>query len=195
MAELLKKAPSVETKESTFDDFSKLLGEIGHYMNPDIPLSDERKKFLIKVTTATNSIRKYLGDSDKVKCICVGCGSEPLVAYFIASTTKFEVIAVDPLLSPHWVEAPKLPNLTCVRSDIDAYIPKETPMFETCAILWLSSRPNLDKFKSKCLNHKRIIIMSSPCNGFYHHWIPTPAPFIEYDKLNMLIWDSQLVVQ
>ncbi|AYV83722.1 MAG: hypothetical protein Hyperionvirus10_58 [Hyperionvirus sp.] len=189
-------APSYKTKHATFEDFLKLLKETSHYLAPDASFSEEQKRSYIKTTTIVTSLREYFKEiTGKVKCICVGEGLQQLTAFFIATIFNFDVIAVDPLMALHWVKESKLPNLTCVRSEIDSFsVPPEetkTPKYETTIIVWLTSNGGLNKLTEtiKMSLSKRIIVMAYPCKDLYDHWLPSPSPFIEYDKLNMLIWD------
>ncbi|AYV83483.1 MAG: hypothetical protein Hyperionvirus7_54 [Hyperionvirus sp.] len=177
-----------ETKQATLEDFLKLVKEISDLSVGGAAISEERVRLFIKTATVINSLREYLATetTKKIKCICVGDKIEPFTAFFIAATSNFDVVAVSPLM----LRVSNLKNLTCVRSEIESFFLPPSPE-EITIIIWLTSNGGLEKFIETIDFSKRIIVLASACKDMYHHWFPTPLPFIEDDKLNMLLWDSK----
>ncbi|AYV80432.1 MAG: hypothetical protein Harvfovirus1_57 [Harvfovirus sp.] len=205
----------VETSHHVLDAYFRMLEKIRdrHLPNPmDLMLFGRSNpaKEILETATAAETVRRYIFSHTKTiaeahwvlnnrntLCICVGDGIGPATGYLIAATTLWQTLSVDPEMRDEWIQDSKIPNLRCIRSNIEDAVLPETKM-DLCIVVSVHGHADFNVLWKRLLPlHARVIAVSIPCcPGFVHHVLDVEPvlQFVENEipspMRKVLVWDS-----
>jgi hypothetical protein len=152
-------------------------------------------KFLHSTCRSRESYLEAIRDPHTL-CMCVGDGRLPQSAYLFATTTNWQVLAIDPALEEEWVEDTTVPSLKCLAKlveDVDI----DFKLYSRVIIVAVHSHADLDALWQRiAVNIEKIALSVPCCQGFVQHVAGVPPVHhfreveMQTEKNEVFMWHS-----